>query len=68
MSDRDDDFADGPHPVQWIRGKDPRYSLLAARWATEKKQARPVPISSKYFKGEGWAFPVAWVPELGALL
>ena len=64
MSD-DLDFADGPRPVYWIRDNDPRYSLLAARWATERKQRRPAPISSKYFKGDGCAFPAAWVPELG---
>ncbi len=57
----DGDFADGPRPVHWIRGNDPRYGSLAARWAAEKKQRRPAPIASKYFKGTGWAFPAAWV-------
>lgn len=57
-----DDFADGPRPVIWIRGNDPRYASLARRWATEKPpQKPPSPISSKYFKGEGWAFPAQWV-------
>ncbi len=48
-------------PVQWICGNDPRYDSLAAQWAAEKKQRRPAPIASKYFKGHGWAFPAAWV-------
>jgi hypothetical protein len=57
-----DDFADGPRPVIWIRGTDPRYRSLAQRWATEKRpQHPPAPISSKYFSGEGWAFPAYWV-------
>ncbi len=60
-SNIDGDFADGERPVWWIRGNDPRYSALAARWAAEKKQQRPSPIASKYFKGEGWAFPAHWV-------
>lgn len=57
----DGDFADGERPVWWIRGDDSRYSSLAARWAAEKKQRRPAPIMSKYFKGLGWAFPAHWV-------
>lgn len=57
-----DDFADGPRPLIWIRGSDPRYSSLAQKWAAEKRPQRPpAPISSKYFKGEGWAFPAQWV-------
>jgi hypothetical protein len=67
----DGDFADGPRPVYWIRGTDPRYGALAARWAVEqtkrqkgKKAPRPAPILSKYFKGEGWAFPAAWVDDV----
>ncbi len=57
----DGDFADGERPVWWIRGSDPRFSSLAARWAAGKKQRRPAPITSSYFKGSGWAFPAHWV-------
>jgi hypothetical protein len=55
------DFADGERPVHWITADDPRYGSLAARWATEKKQRRPAPIVSKWFKGVGWAFPAHWI-------
>jgi hypothetical protein len=63
----DGDFADGPRPVWWIRGSDPRYPSLAARWAKERPSTfgpkPPAPIMSKYFKGEGWAFPAHWVGD-----
>lgn len=68
-SDIDGDFADGPRPVWWIRGDDPRYDALAARWQAEQtkrqkaKAPKPTPIMSKYFKGLGWAFPAHWVGD-----
>jgi hypothetical protein len=62
MSNIDGDFADGPRPVWWIRKDDPRYPSLAERWAREKPGQRPpAPITSKYFSGEGWAFPAHWL-------
>lgn len=56
------DFADGPRPVIWIRGSDPRFSSMAPRWAAEKPgQKPPAPITSNYFSGYGWAFPAHWI-------
>jgi hypothetical protein len=70
MQENDPNFAGGERPVYWVEGKDRRYPALAARWADEasvrlkRKQPRPAPIMSKYFKGEGWAFPAHWVDPL----
>jgi hypothetical protein len=69
MSGIHGDYAGGERPVWWVRGDDPRYEALAIRWAADatkrlkKRQRRPVPIESKYFKGKGWAFPAHWVGD-----